>query len=83
MGRALVALERVLKGAPLTFTEISEDGSRRETIEAHPERWGDVVIVRKDTPTSYHLAVTVDDARQGITHVTRGRDLFHAQMCIV
>ncbi|UYQ72748.1 tRNA glutamyl-Q(34) synthetase GluQRS [Pelagibacterium flavum] len=43
---------------------------------AEPERWGDVVIVRKDTPTSYHLSVVVDDAIQGITHVTRGMDLY-------
>lgn len=42
---------------------------------ADPARWGDVVLVRKDTPTSYHLAVVVDDAAQGVTHVTRGRDL--------
>ncbi len=47
-------------------------------IEARPERWGDAVIVRKDVPTSYHLAVVVDDARQGVTHVTRGRDLLAA-----
>lgn len=39
---------------------------------------GDVVLARKDTPTSYHLAVTVDDALQGVTHVTRGADLFAA-----
>jgi glutamyl-Q tRNA(Asp) synthetase len=39
---------------------------------------GDVVLARKDTPTSYHLAVTVDDALQGVTLVTRGRDLLHA-----
>ena len=45
---------------------------------AHPERWGDAVVGRKDTPTSYHLAVVVDDAWQGVTHVTRGRDLFAA-----
>jgi glutamyl-Q tRNA(Asp) synthetase len=43
---------------------------------AEPERWGDVVIVRKDTPTSYHLSVVVDDAIQGVTHVTRGMDLY-------
>ena len=43
-----------------------------------PEQWGDAVILRKDVPASYHLAVVVDDARQGITHVTRGRDLFQA-----
>lgn len=44
----------------------------------HPEDWGDAVIVRKDTPTSYHLSVVVDDAAQGVTHVTRGRDLYRA-----
>ena len=43
-----------------------------------PELWGDVVIVRKDTPTSYHLSVVVDDAAQGVTLVTRGMDLFAA-----
>ena len=36
------------------------------------------MILRKDVPASYHLAVVVDDARQGVTHVTRGRDLFQA-----
>jgi glutamyl-Q tRNA(Asp) synthetase len=40
--------------------------------------WGDVVLARKDTPTSYHLAVVVDDARQGVTHVVRGQDLFQS-----
>lgn len=40
-----------------------------------PARWGDVVIARKDVPTSYHLAVVVDDALQGVSHVTRGKDL--------
>ena len=47
-------------------------------IRAEPTAWGDVVIARRDTPTSYHLSVVVDDAAQGITHVVRGRDLFHA-----
>jgi glutamyl-Q tRNA(Asp) synthetase len=42
---------------------------------ADPGRWGDVVLQRKDTPTSYHLSVVVDDAAQGVTHVTRGRDM--------
>ncbi len=42
---------------------------------ARPERWGDAVIVRKDTPASYHLASVVDDALQGVTHVTRGKDI--------
>ena len=45
---------------------------------ATPSIFGDVVLARKDVPTSYHLAVTVDDALQGITVVTRGEDLFHA-----
>src|SRR5690606_8096415 len=45
---------------------------------AQPERWGDVVLVRKDIAASYHLAVVVDDAAQGVTHVTRGLDLYPA-----
>ena len=48
------------------------------TAIATPEQLGDVVLARKDAGTSYHLAVTVDDAAQGITHVVRGRDLFAA-----
>ncbi len=47
-------------------------------IDAAPQAWGDVVIARKDTPTSYHLAVVVDDALQGVTDVVRGKDLFYA-----
>ena len=45
---------------------------------AHPEMLGDVVLARKEMPASYHLAVVVDDALQGVTLVTRGNDLFHA-----
>jgi glutamyl-Q tRNA(Asp) synthetase len=48
------------------------------TVEAVPEILGDVVLARKDVPTSYHLSVTVDDALQEVTLVTRGKDLFHA-----
>ena len=47
-------------------------------VEARPDLFGDVVLARKDTPASYHLAVTVDDALQGVTLVTRGEDLFAA-----
>ncbi len=47
-------------------------------IAALPWRWGDIVLARKETPTSYHLSVVVDDGLQGITHVVRGRDLFAA-----
>ncbi|MGB8816958.1 MAG: tRNA glutamyl-Q(34) synthetase GluQRS [Rhizobiaceae bacterium] len=46
------------------------------TVKAEPAQWGDVIIARKDTPTSYHLSVVVDDALQGVTHVVRGMDLF-------
>jgi glutamyl-Q tRNA(Asp) synthetase len=48
------------------------------TIAADPAAWGDVVLARKDAPASYHLAVTVDDAAQGVTEVVRGHDLFHS-----
>jgi glutamyl-Q tRNA(Asp) synthetase len=47
-------------------------------IRADPAAHGDVILARKDAPASYHLAVTVDDAAQGITHVVRGKDLFEA-----
>ncbi len=47
-------------------------------IAAAPEAWGDVILGRKDTPTSYHLSVVIDDALQGITDVVRGQDLFWA-----
>ncbi len=48
------------------------------TISADPLRHGDVVLARKDAGTSYHIAVTVDDAAQGVSHVVRGIDLFAA-----
>ncbi len=51
---------------------------RRGLVTATAEVFGDVVLARKDTPTSYHLAVTVDDHTQGVTLVTRGEDLFEA-----
>jgi glutamyl-Q tRNA(Asp) synthetase len=47
-------------------------------ISARPEAWGDVILARKETPTSYHLSVVIDDALQGVTEVVRGQDLFHA-----
>ena len=46
------------------------------TIVARPDAWGDVILARKETPTSYHLAVVIDDALQGVTEVVRGEDLF-------
>jgi glutamyl-Q tRNA(Asp) synthetase len=77
MSAALRAAASILGGRPLRFTELGTDGARQR-VAARPERWGDAVIVRKDLPASYHLAVVVDDAWQGVTHVTRGRDLFAA-----
>ena len=47
-------------------------------VPAEPQRFGDVVLARKDAPTSYHLAVTVDDAAQGVTDIVRGHDLYEA-----
>jgi glutamyl-Q tRNA(Asp) synthetase len=58
---------------PLGWKDLRH-GSQR----ARPEVFGDVILARKDIPTSYHLAVTVDDALQGITLVTRGEDLLPA-----
>jgi glutamyl-Q tRNA(Asp) synthetase len=58
---------------PLTWEDC-----RAGVIEADPASLGDVVLARKDVPTSYHLAVTVDDHLQGVTLITRGEDLFHA-----
>jgi glutamyl-Q tRNA(Asp) synthetase len=79
MAAALRAAGRILNGRRLDFVELGEgDGGAPTIVEAHPERWGDAVIVRKDIAASYHLAVVVDDARQGVTHVTRGRDLLAA-----
>ncbi len=47
-------------------------------IAARPEAFGDIVLARKECPTSYHLSVTVDDALQGVTDIVRGQDLFAA-----
>lgn len=67
------AMDRV---GMLTFTVVGPLVTDRPQIRyARPERWGDVVLQRKATPTSYHLSVVVDDAAQGVTHVTRGRDM--------
>jgi len=51
---------------------------RRGRIAAEPGRWGDVVLRRKEVPASYHIAVVVDDALQGVTDVVRGMDLYQA-----
>ena len=66
----LDAAKAVAQTGPLSW---DNDGA---TVQAAPETLGDVVLARKDAPASYHLAVTVDDAEQGVTDVVRGRDLF-------
>jgi glutamyl-Q tRNA(Asp) synthetase len=67
----------IARAGALGWTETGR-GPQGETgvIAAAPAAWGDVVLARKEMPTSYHLAVVVDDALQGITHVARGQDLF-------
>jgi len=70
------ARARAMTG-PITVSQFSLEGTMTER-PAEPEKWGDAVIVRKDTPTSYHLSVVVDDAFQNVTHITRGMDLYHA-----
>ena len=45
-------------------------------VAARPQAWGDVILARKETPTSYHLSVVIDDALQGVSEVVRGQDLF-------
>jgi glutamyl-Q tRNA(Asp) synthetase len=69
----------IARAGDLTWTELGE-GPDGETgrIAARPQDWGDVVLGRKETPTSYHLSVVVDDALQRVTDVVRGHDLFHA-----
>lgn len=69
--------EACRRASELTWTEQGEgaDGASR-IIAAQPQAWGDVILARKETPTSYHLSVVIDDALQGVTDVVRGRDLF-------
>jgi glutamyl-Q tRNA(Asp) synthetase len=71
------ALRRVAK--PLSWQEDGR-GPSGETgiVPADPAVWGDVILARRETPTSYHLSVVTDDAVQDVTDVVRGRDLFHA-----
>lgn len=56
--------------------ELFWEDERAGTVIADPREFGDVVLVRKDLPASYHLAATLDDAADGVTLVTRGEDLF-------
>lgn len=83
MRRAIAALGGAAAVAALTFDELDaspagESGTIRLDPDALVAGTGDVVLARRDGAPAYHLAVVVDDAYQGVTHVTRGRDLFPA-----
>ncbi len=67
----------VARAGALSWTETGA-GPHGQTglVTAAPQMWGDVVLARKETPTSYHLAAVLDDALQGVTDVARGQDLF-------
>lgn len=69
-------MERAVRLAgPLSYRRFDAATGRETDVVAMPQRWGDVVLARREVPTSYHLAVVVDDALQGVTHVVRGQDL--------
>jgi len=67
----------VARAGVLTWTETGA-GPHGQTglITAAPQRWGDIVLARKEAPTSYHLSAVLDDALQGVTDIVRGQDLF-------
>jgi glutamyl-Q tRNA(Asp) synthetase len=67
----------VARAGPLRWREegVGPDGESG-IVDAKPSVWGDLILARKDVPTSYHLSVVVDDALQGVTEVVRGQDLF-------
>jgi glutamyl-Q tRNA(Asp) synthetase len=71
--------QAIARAGALSWSERGEgsEGEGRRVV-ATPQAWGDVVLARKETPTSYHLSVVVDDALQGVSEVVRGADLFHA-----
>jgi glutamyl-Q tRNA(Asp) synthetase len=63
------------RAGPLAFVEGGDREGDATAVAATPAVWGDVVLGRKETPTSYHLSVVVDDAFQGVTRIVRGQDL--------
>ena len=71
--------EAAARAGVLTWTETGEGPQGQSgRVTATPQTWGDVILARKEAPTSYHLAVVIDDALQGVTDVVRGQDLFWA-----
>jgi glutamyl-Q tRNA(Asp) synthetase len=77
-GEAYALRLDVAKATRLVSQELVWSDRGHGSFTAKPDVFGDVVLARKDTPASYHLAVVVDDALQGITLVTRGEDLLEA-----
>ena len=76
MRKAIALAQGKLGGALRVRGFDADDGEANR--QAAPERWSDIVLARKYSPAAYHIAVVVDDALQGVTHVTRGMDLFAA-----
>ena len=64
-----------IAATPLTYPRLTSFRRPADTTKAQPARWGDAIMARKETPTSYHVSVVFDDALQHITHVVRGADL--------
>ncbi len=77
-GEAYALRLDVAKAVTLVSKQLTWKDRDRGSFTMRPDVFGDVVLARKDTPASYHLAVVVDDALQGITLVTRGEDLLEA-----
>jgi glutamyl-Q tRNA(Asp) synthetase len=75
-----LAMDAAVARAGVLHWEETGSGPQGETgrLTAAAQMWGDVVLARKETPASYHLAATIDDALQGVTDVVRGQDLFYA-----
>lgn len=77
--RLNMAAALAITGAPLGFTDTGENpGTHLTRAQDYRAGIGDIVLARRDMGTSYHLSVVIDDAAQGVTHVTRGADLFEA-----
>jgi glutamyl-Q tRNA(Asp) synthetase len=72
--RLAINAARASVGPDRTYVRVDLAGGET-VVPTDPAQWGDVVIVRKEAPTSYHLSVVLDDALQGVTHVVRGADL--------
>lgn len=74
--QARLKMDEALKRVdPLSYERFDPRSGATRAVPCDAPLWGDIVLVRKDTPTSYHLSVVVDDAIQNVTHIVRGKDL--------